>query len=116
MAGLCLIPGIVWMLQNAPRGPGCFTKLLWGLPCLTCGGTRATRALLDGRILDALVLQPLIIGLYLVIGLWGLVSFGAFLGGRTFDLNLGPRADRALKIGILGLPVLNWLYLWTMGI
>lgn len=83
---------------------------------MTCGGTRATRALLDGRILDALLLQPLIITVYLLIAVWGLASFGAFLAGHAFDLNLNRSGDRALKIGILGLPVLNWIYLWTMGI
>lgn len=45
---------------RAERATMCPFKQVTGVPCATCGGTRATFALGTGRIVEALVLNPLV--------------------------------------------------------
>jgi hypothetical protein len=46
-------------LALAPFVPACPFRAITGLPCPTCGTTHAALALLDGRIGDAFVANPL---------------------------------------------------------
>jgi hypothetical protein len=46
-------------LALAPLLPACPFRALTGVPCLSCGTTRAAAALLDGRVVDALLVNPL---------------------------------------------------------
>jgi hypothetical protein len=61
-------------LALAPFVPACPFRAITGLPCPTCGTTHAALALLDGRIGDAFVANPLaaIAGIGFVAG--GLVA------------------------------------------
>jgi hypothetical protein len=91
-------------------------KALWDMPCMTCGGTRATTALFRGEFLEAIRFQPLIILGYGVLLVWGIVSLWAFLTKRSLVLDLSRREDWIVKGMILGAPLVNWLYLYTAGI
>jgi hypothetical protein len=57
-AGSALLLRPLW-LAVAPLLPPCPFRVLTGVPCLTCGTTRAAVAFLDGRPLDALAANPL---------------------------------------------------------
>jgi hypothetical protein len=46
-------------LALAPLMPACPFRALTGVPCLSCGTTRAAVAFLDGRVFDALLVNPL---------------------------------------------------------
>jgi hypothetical protein len=58
-----LAAGAAWaMLRvHGPLFPAtCVFKAVTGVPCLTCGGTRAVEALAAGRFLEALWLNPMV--------------------------------------------------------
>ena len=52
----------------------CGLKQLLGIPCLSCGATRATLLLLGGAPFAALTMQPLVILGYGLLATWGIVS------------------------------------------
>lgn len=63
--------------------PFCGFKVLTGLPCPLCGGTRAAHALLHGDISHAAYLNPLAIGVIGLLVAVGLVCVVEAIFGRT---------------------------------
>lgn len=117
MAPLCLLPLCAWLVEHGWIEFGeCGLKMLLGLPCFTCGATRATVALTDGDIAGAIGFQPLIVLIYAVLTIWGLVSFGTFLADRRVVISLSNLEKTALKASILAAPFVNWAYLIAAGI
>ncbi len=112
-----LLPLGVWVVQSQYYRPSlCGLKAAVGLPCLTCGSTRATLYLFDGDLMAALAHQPMMMLIYLVFTLWGIVSLGAFAVGKRVRIDLHPRVDLALKIALITIPIANWVYLIWAGI
>lgn len=86
----------------------CLFRRVTDLPCATCGGTRATLALMSGRILEAARLNPL------VASGWLAAPFaGAWLVVRRTRASppLSPSLERRLWIAAGVLLALNWAYL-----
>jgi len=121
---IALIWGGVALLLIAvsPFGPwligglgACPFKTLTGIPCPTCGTTRAALALAEFRWLDALVLYPLpTLGWLALIG--GGLSAGALaLAGRDLP-GLPRRIPLWLKISILSILGMSWWYSWQTGV
>lgn len=71
LAAVALQP--LWKLL-APHLRPCVFRAVTGVSCPTCGATRATTALLDGRIIDALTLNPLVAGSVAVFILGGVFA------------------------------------------
>ena len=94
----------------------CGFKMMFGLPCLTCGSTRATLHLLDGSLLEALRHQPMMLSIYALLLVWGALSLWAFATRKSLKLKLTDREDWALKAVIVGVPCGNWAYLIAAGI
>jgi len=87
----------------------CLFKRLTGLPCPTCGSTRAAEALLlEGRPLRAFLFNPLV-GVAVALGVAAAV--GRVVFGRTLRLNLTRRQMTAAAILLVALVVVNWIYL-----
>lgn len=117
MVPLFALPLGAWILEQGIIEPSvCGLKLALSIPCLSCGATRATLSLLDGKLLTALSLQPLIISLYFLIGIWGLASLYTFLRDRKLVLDLSRTEDIIFKISLVMLPLLNWIYLIWRGV
>ena len=117
MLPLGFVPLGAWGMSVIDRpSSGCLMKVLWDVPCMTCGGTRATMALLRGEFWTALTFQPLVIVGYGLIFFWGIVSLWAFLTSRSLVLDLSPKQDLGLKVLIVGAPILNWFYLYAAGV
>jgi hypothetical protein len=59
---IVLLFGLCWLIQQGFVGfgpvEGCAFERNFGLPCPTCGFTRAMRAFMQGRILTAFYIQP----------------------------------------------------------
>lgn len=114
---LSMLPLAVWVIESGAYSPGvCGMKQVFGVPCLTCGATRATVHLFHGHFIEALRFQPLIILAYLGLTIWALTSAWALFRHVSLRLELSEREDFFLKIAVGGLPVLNWAYLWVAGI
>ncbi len=56
LGAIALRPLWVWL---APYLRPCLLRTATGVPCPTCGATRGALALFEGRIVDALLLNPL---------------------------------------------------------
>ena len=107
-AASALVLRPLW-LAVAPLLPPCPFLTLTGVPCLSCGTTRAAVAFLDGRPLDALAANPL-----------AALAGGAFvLGGLAAPLWVAvrlPAPDLAAplapwaRIAIIVVLLANWAW------
>ena len=90
----------------------CPFRALVGIPCLTCGGTRALLALARFDVGAAFSWNPLAAaaGILLVVG--GLVALGAALSGRGVE---SPRPTGALRAALVFAVAANWVFLVAAG-
>lgn len=102
----------VWLALALPW-PKCPFLSVTGLPCVTCGATRSAIAFLHGDFLTALRWNPLAF-----VALCGLVAFDlyalAVIAGRTARLrvvNWTVTEKNAVRIVVISLLALNWIYL-----
>ena len=94
--------------------PGCAVKAIAGLPCLSCGTTRAGLALARLDLLSALAINPVAALGWMVLIIGGLIVGAAALLGRPVrepDWRLSKRWRLALVLVL----VVNWLYLFGSG-
>jgi len=93
--------------------PECFFRRVTGVPCLTCGGTRATLALLAGLLPAALQANPLVTAALLVLVVGGLAAGALALAGRgVTDPERLPGWARPAVLVVLAA---NWLWLISQG-
>ncbi len=104
--------GVVFVTQlSTHRGdvpPVCHLRRLSGVPCPTCGSTRATLALAKGDLLGAIAWNPWLIAVYFMFG----VSLAARLT-RQPRYNLIARLlarPRVAVVLLLSTLALNWIY------
>ena len=104
--------GALWISLGLPT-PLCALHALSGIPCPTCGTTRAAGALLHGEIKTAFVLNPLMTAALLGAGLY--VCYAAVVViGRLPRLRLEALTKteaNLVRIAAIGLLAANWLYL-----
>jgi hypothetical protein len=111
--GACtLVPFVQVFARFAPLCP---LHALTGVPCPTCGSTRAAVALSHGDVAAALAFNPLVtlaaVGAFAValaapvwVALRGPVPTGGAGGART------------LRVVVVGALLVNWLYLIVRGV
>lgn len=87
----------------------CHVRALTGVPCPTCGSTRAVLALFDGRWLDAFLFNPFVITATAIAVPLGLVRLVAKHAVR-FDMSRS--AARLVWSGVTALFIMNWVYVW----
>jgi hypothetical protein len=97
------------------HGVVCYFKLATGLPCLTCGGTRAAWHLLDLDLAGALAMNPLATIAVVLIAAWAVADLVLLPRGSALRLRLSPRAAQAARIGAVLALVGNWAYLIAAG-
>lgn len=107
-----LAGGAAWMWLGL-AGPRCPFLAMTGWPCLTCGATRATIAVLRGDVLQAFSWNPLAF-----LALCGVAVFDLYavvvLLGRAPRLRIveWTRAEKnILRIAVVSGLLLNWMYL-----
>ena len=117
MLPLFALPLGAWLVQQHYGDLGtCAMKLIVGIPCLTCGATRATVRLLHGDLAGALSFQPMILGVYAALLIWGMISLLLFVRGKRARIRLGRRGDILFKTTLVVVPLANWIYLIAAGI
>jgi uncharacterized protein DUF2752 len=111
-AALACAAAAPWAPALARGLPPCLFHALVGIPCLTCGGTRALLGLSRFDVGGAFSWNPLAAAAGLLFVLGGLVALGAALVGRGVEM---PRPTPALR-GALALAVAaNWVFLVAAG-
>lgn len=93
----------------------CAFKALTGLPCLSCGTTRALGRLWSLDPAGALATNPLAALAAAVVLGWGLVDLALLPRGRALRLSVAPGAARALRVAFVAGLVANWVYLIAAG-
>jgi hypothetical protein len=101
-----------WLTLALPW-PRCTFHALTGLPCVTCGATRAALSLLQGDPAAAWRLNPLV-----TVAIGGVAVFdiyaAAVLAARSkrFRLRLPSAASRRVFVsGLAAVALINWVYL-----
>jgi hypothetical protein len=90
----------------------CTFKRLTGLPCPTCGATRATLCLLHGDVWSAMKHNPLLFAAGIYLAAIGILRLG---WGRALRWNLGRLGRRAALTAAVVLILVNWAYLVICG-
>lgn len=111
------LPFGAWLIETETLELSmCGFKQAFGLPCISCGSTRATVHLLHGNWLTAISFQPMTMLIYALLAFWGVLSLWAFITRRSLHIDLSKREDIAIKASLIALPIMNWGYLVAMGI
>jgi hypothetical protein len=93
----------------------CVFKTATGLPCLTCGTTRALARLFHGDLGGAFGMNPLAAAGSLSLLPWAVADLALVTRGRALRLDLGPGAARAARVCAVAAAALNWAYLVAAG-
>lgn len=114
--GCGVLLGLALKMLPAGLVPPCGFHLMTGHPCPTCGMTRMGFLLLEGRIPDALRMNPFLFLLVGTLGGWVVAGSILRLAGRDLFVTVPEREARwwwaVLVAGFLG----NWAYLWVRGV
>lgn len=112
-----VLGGVVASLLHLDRFPlpMCVFKAVTGVPCLTCGATRALVRLAHFDALGALAMNPLVALGALAMVPWAVADAALALRGRTLVLDVGPALGRLLRWSVLPLVLANWAFLIAAG-
>jgi hypothetical protein len=96
----------------AAFAPACALKGFTGMPCPTCGSTRAVLHLAHGNVFAALAFNPLISACLLTAVLFFLYSLITLMPGvPRIGLAFSEGEKNALRIGAVMMVLVNWMYL-----
>ncbi|MDA1045206.1 MAG: DUF2752 domain-containing protein [Verrucomicrobia bacterium] len=122
LVGLIAIPltfcgAAISILMSEALGRVCSLKTVFGLPCPTCGSTRAFHLLLNGDIGTAFATQPLVVTGSALACAYFIYSFGViFLKWPRLRISDARRRLSNRKIVMLSaILVMNWIYLIVSG-
>lgn len=106
---------LIWQINSlietaqAEYGLPCLFRFFTGLYCPGCGGTRAVKALLSGRIFMSLYFHPFVPYVAAAVG----AELVFWIGGRLRPCTKGPSGfSRRLPkwaIGALAVVLVNWI-------
>jgi hypothetical protein len=93
----------------------CVFKGLTGLPCPTCGSTRALGRLFGLDLAGALAMNPFTTVLAAVVAAWAVADVALLPRGVAVGVQASKTAGFALRVGALLLFLANWVYLLAAG-
>lgn len=96
--------------------PPCSMRVLFGLPCLLCGGTRSLSSLFSLDFYSSLLFNPLVFSLSISITLWFLLWLWNFFSpsyllAKYFARPSSFPLNRSLFLTLLCAVLIHWLYL-----
>jgi len=117
LAGIAALAAVVVGVLHLDALPFtfCFFKLATGLPCVTCGSTRALGRLFHGDLSGAWLMNPLAATGILALLPWGAADLALMARGRALGLELAPAAARAARVAVVAAVFANWVYLVAAG-
>jgi len=93
----------------------CVFKGLTGLPCPTCGSTRALGRLFALDFAGALGMNPFTTLVAVLVAGWAVADLALLPRRRALGLEVPKRLGFALRVGALVLVLANWVYLIAAG-
>ena len=93
----------------------CVFRATTGIPCLTCGATRALGELATGDLSGALAMNPLATMAAFALVPWGVADLALMTRGRALSLQVAPSGARALRVLAVAAVAANWAYLVAAG-
>jgi len=117
LAGIGVLAAIAVGLLHLDALPFtvCVFKLTTGLPCMTCGSTRALGRLVHGDLHGAWLMNPLATAGALGLVPWAAADLLLMMRGRALAVELGPAAARAARVAVVAAALANWAYLVAAG-
>jgi hypothetical protein len=114
VVALLLVAMSPWAPQLAAGAPGCPVKSISGLPCPTCGATRAAVALAELDLLAAVALNPLVAAAWMGLVVGGLAALLWSVTGRQLP-SVPRRLPLAPRLAFVAAVAVNWFYLVIAG-
>jgi len=93
----------------------CSLKAMTGIPCFSCGATRAFGRLFALDLAGALAMNPLVTLGALSVAVWGAADLIVLPWGRALRVEVPPGLARVLRMGAVVAVVLNWIFLVVDG-
>ena len=93
----------------------CVFRAATGIPCLTCGATRAAAHLAVGDIAGAFAMNPLATLAGLALVPWGLADLALLARGKALAVELAPPTAWAVRGLAVAALFANWAYLIAAG-
>jgi hypothetical protein len=108
--------GTVWLLglDHLPF-TFCIFKGLTGLPCPTCGSTRALAHLFGLDLEGAVAMNPFVTLVAVVMAAWAVADLVLLPRHRSLKVEVSPRLAGWLRAAALVAFFLNWVYLLVVG-
>ncbi|UCH96202.1 MAG: DUF2752 domain-containing protein [Candidatus Aminicenantes bacterium] len=110
-----LLLTILYLFDRLPHLP-CVFKTITGYPCPTCGSTRIMSGLIELDILSAFRWNPLLFLAGIAFIAWVFYGFYMLFSGRKIRVTLTRKESLFLRLGLVILFILNWIYLAISGI
>jgi uncharacterized protein DUF2752 len=107
-----LVVGVTWFALHLPW-PTCTFRALTGLPCVTCGATRAAIQFLHGHFIAAWIFNPLISAGLCAIALFDFYAVFVLVTGapRLRIAHLTQNEKIVTRVLVIGFLASNWIYL-----
>jgi hypothetical protein len=117
LLGIASLGGLAIALLHLDRLPlfVCLFRAATGIPCMTCGATRAAARLVAGDIMGALAMNPLATVAASGLVVWGMADLALLPRGAALAVDVTPGTARALRIGAVAAVLVNWAYLVAVG-
>lgn len=116
-AGAGVVAGAAVLLLHLDRLPFvfCAFKQLTGLPCPTCGGTRALGRLAALDLHGAFVMNPLAVALAGTVALWAASDLALLPRRQSLRLEVRPDLAMPVRVTVVLVALVNWVYLVLAG-
>lgn len=115
IGSLCLIGSFILLCQHCGITL-CPLRRYTGIPCFTCGSTRAIVSLISGDLKTAFLTQPLIVSLVCLLAPILFLNIGAaLLQKRIILISFSFTEKIFLCLLLVTATLLNWLYLLYMN-
>jgi hypothetical protein len=106
---------ILYLFNRLPHLP-CVFKTITGYPCPTCGSTRIMSSLINLDMVSAFGWNPLLFLGGITFITWVFYGFYMLFSGKKIQVIFTKKEGLYLRLGLITLFILNWIYLAIAGV
>jgi hypothetical protein len=93
----------------------CYVKVLTGLPCPTCGSTRALGRLFALDVPGAFAMNPLAAAAAFALLAWAVADLALLPRHQALGVEVAPRTGTLLRVAAVAAIAVNWAYLLAVS-